>query len=93
LIAGFHFNSALARIAATRARANWIANGYGLTPDRVKVATARPPIPTPNAHAIKDEVNDFKHQPEGLFRRREATYAMAVAAISELVAVAESWDV
>ena len=100
-MAGFHFNSALLRLAAVYHRGLKILTG-DIRP-RVYVGdllkTLQPDYTTWTGHTwsnaninrLHDEVNDLKHTPQGLFGGRSVAYAEAVAAVGELLELFEAW--
>jgi hypothetical protein len=95
-MAGFHFNGALFRIAASYHRGlkvvaqketsrKWKGE---LLPE---VETAFPKWKHQNLDEVYDEVNDLKHTPEGKFGSREVDLKGAKAAIEELLELFERW--
>jgi hypothetical protein len=100
-MAGFHFNSALLRLAAVYHRALKILTGevgrYVYVDTLVKKLN---PIYTgwtgqswshANIDRLHDEVNDLKHTPHGLHGGRNVTYAEAAGAVDELLHLFEAW--
>jgi hypothetical protein len=97
-MAGFHFNSALLRLAAVYHRALKILTGAG---DYVNpLLTKLDPIyrgwtgqswSNTNIDRLHHEVNDLKHSPQGLYGGRNVAYAVAVAAVDELLQLLEAW--
>ena len=94
-IAGFHFNSAILRVAAVYHRSLKIAlddpdtKAFAMT--LRPLAKARyPKWSDDNAAAIHREVNTIKHEAGGL-RRRTTTPEEALKAIEEVIALLETW--
>ena len=99
--AGFHFNSSLLRLAAVYHRSLKILTGQ-LGP-RIYVDTLLPVIQVAyatwtghawsntNIHQLHRQVNDLKHTPEGVYGGRTVSYAVAVAALGELLDLLEGW--
>ena len=101
-IAGWHFNSALFRIAAVFHRLSKLALGTPSTKDYVP--TLLPKVKSlyrqwTNAEwsskrvgAIHDEVNTLKHTPQGVHSTRYATFEDALTGVGELVDLIETWN-
>lgn len=79
-LAGFHFNSALFRIAAVHHRGTQFIHREDFPEWRHE-----------NVDRIHDDVNPFKHRPTGLAEKRTVTWAQAVAAVSELLELFDLW--
>ena len=95
-LAGFHFNSALFRIAATYHRGlKVVSENQTGRPNRVdllkKVESDFPDWQHKNLDRIYDEVNDLKHSAEGLFNSRSVSASEAKAAVAELLELFELW--
>ena len=100
-MAGFHFNSALFRIAAVYHRTLKITVGRPTTRD--DVPTLRTHVEnlhrqwkqaewsSGHVHLVHSQVNDLKHTPRGVHDRRKVTYQDALAAIGELLDLIEAW--
>jgi hypothetical protein len=100
-MAGFHFNSALFRIAAVYHRTLKITVGRPTTRD--DVPTLRTQVEnlhrqwkqaewsSGHVHLVHSQVNDLKHTPRGVHDRRKVTYQDALAAIGELLDLIEAW--
>lgn len=101
-IAGWHFNSALFRIAAVYHRLSKLVLGTPATKDYMP--TLLPKVKSlyrqcTNAEwsckrvgAIHDEVNTLKHTPQGVHSTRYATFDDALTAVGELVELIETWN-
>lgn len=99
-MAGFHFNSAMFRIAATYHRVLKVVTGDPETGDRV--ATLRPTAEelylkwTKRAWSRVDldkvlgQVNKLKHS-QGVFYRRTVKYSEALNSVNELLGLVEAW--
>jgi hypothetical protein len=97
-MAGFHFNSALLRLAAVYHRGLKILTGRVgyVSPlfknlDPIYRGWTGHPWSNTNIHRLHGEVNDLKHTPQGLYGGRNVTYAQAVAAAGELLQLFEAW--
>jgi hypothetical protein len=97
-MAGFHFNSALLRLAAVYHRGLKIltgAVGY-VNPllkklDPLYRGWTGKSWSNSNIDRLHHEVNDLKHTPQGLFGGRNVAYAVAVEAVDELLQLFEAW--
>ncbi len=101
-IAGWHFNSALFRVAAVYHRLLKVVSGQPATQDFV--GTLRPKVEalykqwtkvdwsSNSVQAIHTEVNTLKHTPQGVHSGRTATFEDAVAGIDELLNLVEAWS-
>ena len=95
-IAGFHFNGALFRIAASYHRGLKVVSSKersgdmrgGLLP---VVKAAFPKWKHQNLDDVYDEVNDLKHKAEGKFNLRVIDLEGAKAATEELLELFECW--
>lgn len=99
-IAGWHFNSALFRIAAVYHRLLKMSAGQPTTRDHVW--TLRPRVEalyqqwrkakwsSDRVRAIHEEVNTLKHTPRGVISARTVTFDDALASIGELVDLLEA---
>ena len=95
-MAGFHFNGALFRIAASYHRGLKVVAyketskdmRHKLLPD---VERAFPAWRHKNLDDVYDEVNDLKHTAEGKFNFREVDLEGAKAAVEELLELFELW--
>lgn len=102
-IAGWHFNSALFRVAAVYHRLLKVAAGDPQTEEyRPKLlpkvrelyrAWSGTDWSSQNADAIYAEVNILKHAPEGVHHGRRATFNQAVSAVGELLTLIEAWRI
>jgi len=95
-LAGFHFNSALFRIAATYHRGLKVVSGKetsGLWKGQLLpiVEPAFPRWQHKELDKIHDEVNQLKHDGEGLFEARSVTRKQAELAVEELLTLFELW--
>jgi hypothetical protein len=94
-LAGFHFNSALFRIAAAYHRGLKVVSGKGtskrvLKGDLLKIV--EPAFPSwrhEKLEHIYREVNDLKHQASGLSHTRKVTWAQPKAGVEELIDLLE----
>jgi hypothetical protein len=101
-IAGWHFNSALFRIAAVYHRLLKLTDGN--LANREYVPTLLPKVKTRykelkgvdwssvRTHSIHEEVNTLKHTPQGVHSARKATFEDALISISELLDLFETWS-
>jgi len=95
-LTGFHFNSALFRIAATYHRGLKVVCGKG-TSDLQKgelLTIVEPTFPSwqhKELDKIHKEVNQLKHDGEGLFQTRTVTWKEAESAVEELLELFEIW--
>jgi hypothetical protein len=101
-IAGWHFNSALYRIAAVYHRLLKVVWGQPATHDNIP--TLRPKIEdlyrqwtkidwsSSCVHAIHTQVNTLKHTPKGIYSSRTATFEDAITSIDELLNLVEAWS-
>lgn len=82
--AGFYFNSALLRIAASYHRTlKALTRQDGYVPAlREKVA---PPFSRSNLDKVHCEVNHLKHTPNGIESGRRITFAIAIDSVNELL--------
>jgi hypothetical protein len=95
-MAGFHFNGALFRIAASYHRGLKVVSKKeksgdmrgGLLP---LIVAAFPAWKHQNLDEVYDEVNDLKHTAEGKFNFREVDLEGAKAAVEELLELFELW--
>ena len=95
-MAGFHFNGALFRIAASYHRGLKVVAQKETTrkwkqellPD---VEGAFPAWKHQNLDEVYNEVNDLKHTAEGKFNFREVDLEGAKAAVEELLELFELW--
>lgn len=100
-MAGFHFNSALLRLAAVYHRGLKILTGEVRpyvyvdallkTLDPMYTGWTGHPWSNANIDRIHDEVNDLKHTPHGLYGGRNVAFAEAIAAFGELLDLFEAW--
>jgi hypothetical protein len=97
-IAGWHFNSALFRLAAVYHRLLKAVTGEDenvadlLQPAReMFLRQAKRNWENKCIHKIYQEVNCLKHSARGLYFSRRATFADAVSSIEELLRLAEAW--
>jgi hypothetical protein len=96
-LAGFYFNSALFRIAATYHRGLKVVSGKTNTDFRKQplLELVQPVYPNwqhTNLDEIWSEVNGLKHTAEGLFNLRSVSTHMAKAAVAELLELFELWS-
>lgn len=101
-MAGWHFNSALFRIAAVYHRLLKLTVGQPTTTDNVP--TLLPKVQalyqqwrktrwsSDRVHAIHTEVNTLKHTPQGVHFGRTVTFEGAIASIAELLDLVEAWS-
>ncbi|MGA2299947.1 MAG: gamma-glutamylcyclotransferase family protein [Candidatus Acidiferrum sp.] len=96
-LAGFYFNSALFRIAAAYHRGLKVVSGKE-TCGLYKAALLKIVEPEfsewlhTNLDKVWDEVNDLKHEAEGLFNSRDVSREQATAAVAELLELFELWN-
>lgn len=92
-IAGFYFNNALFRTAAVYHRMLQVATGQdGYVPALQLAALTR----YPNWNSIKlfkvhSQVNELKHEPQGVYHGRLVTYEDALTAACDLLDLIEAW--
>lgn len=95
-IAGWHFNSALFRIAAVYHRLLKVVVGNPTTKEYVPAllpkVRALHDWSNDRAHAIHDEVNTLKHTPQGVHSLRTATFEDGLVSIGELLDLIEEWS-
>ncbi len=92
-IAGFYFNNALFRTAAVYHRFLKVitaTNGY-VPALRPIAQTLYPAWTSTSLDMVHSQVNDLKHTPRGVHDQRSVTYADAVNAVDELLALIEAW--
>lgn len=96
-LAGFYFNSALFRIAATYHRGLKVASGKE-TDHKITlwellkiIHRAFPGWNHEKLDDIHNEVNDLKHSAEGLFRARRVDWEQAGTAVEQLLELFELW--
>jgi hypothetical protein len=101
-IAGWHFNSALYRVAAVYHRVLKVTIGDPET--REYVPALRPRVQqlyrqwrssdwsSVGADAICTEVNTLKHTSKGVYFGRTATFEEATIAVAELLDLVEAWN-
>ncbi len=89
--AGFYFNSALMRIAATYHRVLMVVTGKkGKVGKLVKEVKGQfGEFPHQHLDDVHDEVNDIKHSPKGISGGRKVTFEEVIAALEELVDLIE----
>ncbi len=100
-IAGFHFNSALFRLAAVHHRVLKIVVGRPSKGDRVQDLRSeatrlcrqwgKPNWSRQHLDGIHAQVNTLKHSPKGVFHRRTVRYDDALAGAGELLDLLEVW--
>lgn len=92
-IAGFYFNNALFRTAAVYHRMlKVITGGAGFVPALLPTAQARfPTWANAELSKVHSQVNELKHDPQGIYHGRTVTYAEALAAAGELLDLIEAW--
>ena len=93
-MAGFHFNSALLRLAAVYHRGLKVVTGESgpnvyvgpllqkLQP--IYMGWTGHSWSNANVHRLHGEVNDLKHTPQGLFGGRNVKYSEAIGAAAEV---------
>lgn len=101
-IAGWHFNSALFRIAAVYHRLLKVMIGEPSTKEYIPALLPKAQAfyqqwrgaswSNAHAHAIHVEVNTLKHTPQGVHLSRTATFEDALASIGELLDLIEAWS-
>lgn len=101
-IAGWHFNSALFRIAAVYHRLLKMSAGQPQTRDSAWTLLPRVEAlyqewrkdkwTSDHVQAIHDEVNVLKHTPRGVHSARTVTFGDALASIGELVDLLGAWS-
>jgi len=92
-IAGFYFNNALFPTAAVYHRMlKVITGGSGFVPALLPIAQARyPHWASTELSKVHSQVNELKHDPQGIYHGRTVTYAEALAAAGELLDLIEAW--
>jgi hypothetical protein len=102
-MAGFHFNSALFRLAAVYHRALLIVDGRTSSGRKAYVQTVRTEAKAlyqkwknadwshQHCDTVHDEVIGLKHVPKGVYFGRKAKYDHAVASVGELLNLLEAW--
>src|SRR6266550_1126890 len=100
-IAGWHFNSALFRIAAVHHRLLKLA--VGSPASKEYAPTLGPKVKTlyrqwtngdwscDHVDAIHNEVNTLKHTPQGIHSARSATFEDALTGVGELLDLMRTW--
>lgn len=107
-MAGYHFNSAIFRIAAVYNRSlkvitgqTDIKGGIGNRDDsRSLVSEAKKAYKgwtdddwhDDNSGEIYNEVNGLKHDAKGIYERRAVTISQSIAAVEELLLLLEAWN-
>jgi hypothetical protein len=96
-VSGFHFNSALFRIAATYHRGLKVVAGKETESDLVRplLEIVEPLFPRwqhTDLDKIHTEVNSLKHEGEGLFSERTVDWEQAESAVEELLQLFEFWS-
>jgi hypothetical protein len=91
-IAGFYFNNALFRTAAVYHRVLKIIVGKSAYAPalRIEAQALYPRWSSENLPIVHSQVNDLKHTPRGLHDQRTVTYAIALAALGELLELIEA---
>ncbi len=100
-MAGFHFNSAVFRLAAAYHRVLKVVTGNPDTGERVD-ALCKPAETLylkwtgvawshDELDKVLGQVNKLKHSPKGVFFKRSVKYPQAMAAANELLTLAEAW--
>lgn len=89
-MAGFHFNSAMFRISAVFDRLPKAVACCHVSAASAYQKKTRRSWKKTDAHAIRQQVNDLKHQRSGLYKGRRADLKTAIAAIQELLELAET---
>ncbi len=91
-IAGFYFNNALFRTAAVYHRVLKIIVGKSAYAPalRIEAQALYPRWSSDNLSIVHGQVNDLKHTPRGLHDQRTVTYAIALAAVGELLDLIEA---
>jgi hypothetical protein len=91
-IAGFYFNNALFRTAAVYHRVLKIIVGKSAYAPalRIEAQALYPRWSSENLPIVHSQVNDLKHTPRGLHDQRTVTYAIALAAVGELLELIET---
>lgn len=92
-IAGFYFNNALFRTAAVYHRIlKVITGGNGFVPALLPTATARyPNWDNTQLSKVHSQVNELKHDPQGVYHGRTVTYEEALTAACDLLDLIEAW--
>lgn len=92
-VAGFYFNDALFRTAAVYHRILKIVVGKSAYAPTLRIDAQRlyPSWTSDELALVHSQVNDLKHTPRGIHDRRTVTYAVALAAVSELLDLIEAW--
>lgn len=102
-MAGFHFNSAMFRMASTYHRVLKIVVGRVGRSRKDDVPTLRTEAQGLYRHwkqcdwtgvkldMVHSQVNDLKHTPRGVHDQRTVTYGDAIAAVGELLDLMEAW--
>jgi hypothetical protein len=93
-IAGFYFNNALFRTAAVYHRILKIvaAPAKGDVPTLQSVALARyAGWNSIRLHKVHSQVNELKHDPQGVYRGRLVSYREALTAAGDLLDLIEAW--
>jgi hypothetical protein len=92
-IAGFYFNNALFRTAAVYHRMLKVitgANGY--VPALLPTARTRyPNWDSTQLSKVHSQVNELKHNPQGVYHGRTVTYEEALTAACDLLDFIEAW--
>jgi len=95
-IAGFYFNNALFRTAAVYHRILQVAaaphTGRNDVPTLQTAVIARyPGWNSIRLHKVHSQVNELKHEPQGVYHGRLVTYEDALTAACDLLDLIEAW--
>lgn len=92
-VAGFYFNNVLFRTAAVYHRILKIVVGKSAYAPALRIEAQKlyPPWNGDSLAVVHSQVNDLKHTPRGIHDQRTVTYAVAVAAVGELLDLVEAW--
>jgi hypothetical protein len=92
-IAGFYFNNALFRTAAVDHRILKVITGVnGYVPVLQPIAFGRyPNWRTDRLGKVHSQVNELKHEPDGVYHGRTVTYDEALGAAGDLLDLIEAW--
>jgi hypothetical protein len=88
---GFHFNNAMFRISAVFDRLPKAVACCQLTATKIYQKNTRRTWKRKDAHAIREQVNIFKHSAGGLYKGRRADLKVALSAVEELLELAEAF--
>lgn len=88
-ISGYHFNSAIFRIAAVRVKTRALLKGIDRQ-NKQREGQLRASLPDTDFDQLHNEYRELKHGPAGLAAGRQVTFDLAVEALQEVIAVLDA---